>query len=678
MNTLETKITNNRLHRTIEIRESRQTDAGLVIEIAASSDLPYLRSFGYETLLHTDEAIDYTRVPAGSCPVLYNHNNDQYIGIVENVRVDNGQLRAVIRLSKNSDFSRQVTADIEDGILKSISIGYEINEMVAGPDIDGTPQYIAKKWTLYEISVVTTPADYIKAGIGRADKLTTEEYKMDNEEYKMDSVENILGMINDLSPDEMDLLEAALSDNAAEMEPAKAVDQAVEEVAVETPLEEVVEEEALPVVVGKQSAPKAKHSRSLKGDLQMSNQNDGSTGADQSNTLRLVDLANKYDRTADLSKWISENRTAADVALEILDIKSNEKKISAPAIHVKSEKKVEFAGAVQSWLKGNNSELAERGVDQARLAGTSVNSNTLYIPTNVEMIDSTRIASSRIAKRDGTAYSNTGVYASGKEFLTWEQTLREGALLAQVGGQILALNDVAAMPYFSTATSGSVPFETGSVAESEVVVGIRNWTPKRLAARYLFSNLMTKLNGTYDFESDLYTDLLAEGVRLFDAQIWGGSGTGNQMTGISQDSGITALNATGSFTLASGSAMITTVAKANANVTNAAFVLAHDVYSQAFSTPAYGAASAISTLTLLEAQNKVVRTGYIPAPSAGKAGAIFGDFSKVTAATFGPIEIRRDDITKAQTGQTVLTFEMFADCVSRQPGALVRWNNISI
>jgi hypothetical protein len=403
----------------------------------------------------------------------------------------------------------------------------------------------------------------------------------------------------------------------------------------------------------------------------MSNQNDGSTGADQSNTLRLVDLANKYDRTADLSKWISENRTAADVALDILDTKSNEKKISAPAIHVKSEKKVEFAHAVQSWLKGNNSELAERGLDQARHAGTTVNTNTLYIPTDVEMIQA-----SRIATRDGTAYSNTGVYGTGKEFLTWEQTLREGALLSRAGGQILALNDVASMPYFATPTTASMLFETGSASDSEVTVGIRNWSPKRLAARYIFSNLMGRLNGTYDFEADLYQDLLAEGVRLFDAQIWGGTGT-NNMTGLSQDSNIVALNLSGSFNLASGSAMVTQVAKANANVGNGTFVLQHDVYSQAFSTPAYGAASGMSTLALLEAQNPVLRTGYLPSANS-KGGAMFGDFSKVTAATFGPIEIKRDDITKSQTGQTVLTFEMFADCIARQPAALVRWNNISI
>jgi HK97 family phage prohead protease len=695
MNT-NSKILNNRFHRTIEIKQSEQTDNGLVIEIAASSDLPYRRSFGYETLLHTEDAIDYTRVPAGSCPVLYNHNCDQYIGIVESVRLVPGQLRAVIRLSKNSDFARQVTADIMDGILKSISIGYEINEMTSGPEIDGVPQYMATKWTLYEISVVTTPADYLKAGIGRNDKQIHEEIEMEKRD-----VATILEMIDTLTPEELaqveDALDMVVGDAPEVTNPAEVTDTKypvptmatanametpapapgmVEASDVTTPPAPIPSASAADVSSTYKAAPKATYSRSTIIGDNMSNQNNGSdNGADQSNTLRLVELANKYERTADLSTWISEGRTAADVALEILETKSNASKISGPAIHIKSEKKVDFAGAVQSWLKGNNSELAERGLDQARNAGTTVNSNTLYIPTDVEMINASRMG--RMVTRDGTAYSNTGQYGVGKEFLTWEQTLREGALLSRVGGQILALNDVASMPYFATPTTASAFFETGSVTDSEVTVGIRNWSPKRLAARYTFSNLMGRLNGTYDFEADLYTDLLAEGVRIFDAQIWGGTGT-NSMTGLSQDTNITALNLSGSFNLASGSAMITQVAKANANVANGAFVLAHDVYSQAFATPAYGAASGMSTLALLEAQNPVFRTGYIPAPGAGKAGAMFGDFSKVTAATFGPIEIKRDDITKLQTGQTVLTFEMFADCIARQPAALVRWNNITI
>ena len=687
---------NSRCHRSVEIRQPQDTETGLVIELAASSDIPYRRNFGYETLLHTEEAIDYSRVAAGSCPLLYNHNNDEYIGIVESVRLDNGQLRAVVRLSKNSDFARQVSADILDGILRSISIGYEINEMAEGEDIDGIPQYIATRWTLYEVSVVTTPADYIKAGIGRSEEQPTEDTDMKKKDLAsvMEmlpslSVEDMTALLEEISEAVNNQVEAmghseeemeAVSTEIAEevMEEGMEVEKTYDEMGDKVPSKEYdsyesidgeasqEEEQMLEGKAGKKSAPKA-NSRSNTGD-KMSNVSNGSVGAD--NTVRLAELAAKYEKSAELPTWIKEGRTAEEVALEILDSRSNAKK-AGPAIHVKSSDKPEFASAVKSWLQGNNSELAERGIDQARATGRTVTPGTLYIPTDVAMIRSS------FNTRAGTAYSNTGQYAVGKEFLTFEEALREGALLSRVGGQVLSLNDVASMPYFSVPTVATASLtETASIADNEVTVGIKNWTPNRIAARYVFSNLMTRLNGTYDFEAELYNDLLAESVRVFDAQCWGGSGT-NAITGLSRDTNITALSLTGSMALASASAMITEVAAQNANLANAQFVADHTVYSQMFSTQAFGAGSGMSILDVIQASHPVVRTGYLPEVIASRKTIMFGDFSKVTAATFGPVEIKRDDLTKLQTGQTVLNLEMFADCVARQPKALVRWTNVT-
>lgn len=687
---------NSRCHRSVEIRQPQDTETGLVIELAASSDIPYRRNFGYETLLHTEEAIDYSRVAAGSCPLLYNHNNDEYIGIVESVRLDNGQLRAVVRLSKNSDFARQVSADILDGILRSISIGYEINEMAEGQDIDGIPQYIATRWTLYEVSVVTTPADYIKAGIGRSEEQPNEDTDMKKRDLAavMEmlpslSVEDMTALLEEISEAVNNQVEAmghseeemeAVSTEIAEevMEEGMEVEKTYDEMGDKVPSKEYdsyesidgeasqEEEQMLEGKAGKKSAPKA-NSRSNTGD-KMSNVSNGSVGAD--NTVRLAELAAKYEKSAELPTWIKEGRTAEEVALEILDSRSNAKK-AGPAIHVKSSDKPEFASAVKSWLQGNNSELAERGIDQARATGRTVTPGTLYIPTDVAMIRSS------FNTRAGTAYSNTGQYAVGKEFLTFEEALREGALLSRVGGQVLSLNDVASMPYFSVPTVATASLtETASIADNEVTVGIKNWTPNRIAARYVFSNLMTRLNGTYDFEAELYNDLLAESVRVFDAQCWGGSGT-NAITGLSRDTNITALSLTGSMALASASAMITEVAAQNANLANAQFVADHTVYSQMFSTQAFGAGSGMSILDVIQASHPVVRTGYLPEVIASRKTIMFGDFSKVTAATFGPVEIKRDDLTKLQTGQTVLNLEMFADCVARQPKALVRWTNVT-
>lgn len=642
-------LLNNRSTRTLEITNPTETDAGLVIELAASSDVPYRRQFGYETLLHTKEAVDYERVAAGAVPLLYNHKNDEYIGIVETVTLVPGQLRAVVRLSKNSELARQISADITDGILKSISIGYEINEMREADPIDDIPQYVATKWTLYEISVVTTPADYIKAGIGRSDTKSTQE----DSDMKKRDFGTVMDMVDTLSDEEKLTLLQSLADGLETDEEMK-MDEEEEEMKMD---EEMVTETP---------APKAKK-RSTKGE-QMSNPVNGSTNGAE-NTVKLAELAAKYERTNELASWISTGRTAESVALEILDTKSNSSKVSGPAINIKKDETPEFAGAVRSWLRGDNSELAERGIDQARSAGRAISAGTLYLPTNVPMIKARQV-------RAGTAFGNTGANLTGKVFLTFEESLREGALLSRIGGQIVSLNDVASMPFYSTPSAAVMAAETGSVSEDEVVIGLKTWNPKRIGARYVFSNLLGKLNGTYDFESELYNDLLAESVRIFDSQSFSGTGTTN-MTGIAQDSSITALNLSGSMSLASASAMLTEIAKNNANVENSVFVVDHDIYSQMFSTQAFGAGSGNSILDIIQVGNQVFRTGYLTKVG-GKAVSLVGDFSKVTAATFGAVEIKRDDITKLQTGQTVLNLEMFADTVVRQPASIVKWANVTV
>ena len=97
-----------------------------------------------------------------------------------------------------------------------------------------------------------------------------------------------------------------------------------------------------------------------------------------------------------------------------------------------------------------------------------------------------------------------------------------------------------------------------------------------------------------------------------------------------------------------------------------------------FATQAFGAGSGNSILDIIQSGNQVFRTGYLSRPAAGKAVALFGDFSKTTAATFGAVEIKRDDLTKLATGQTVLNLEMFADTVVRQPASIVKWANITV
>ena len=103
-----------------------------------------------------------------AAPLLWNHNSDELIGVIEGSELDAEarKLRARVRFG-NSDRARQVLADVRDGIIQNVSIGYRVHELVLESKQEGVETYRATRWEPYEVSFVSVPAD-ISVGVGRA------------------------------------------------------------------------------------------------------------------------------------------------------------------------------------------------------------------------------------------------------------------------------------------------------------------------------------------------------------------------------------------------------------------------------------------------------------------------------------------------------------------------------
>ncbi len=132
-------------------------------EFPFSSETPVARYFGNEVLSHETKAADLSRLNDGA-PLLFNHDVDRVIGVVETARIDDKLKRgyARVRFSKN-EFAQQVLADVKDGILRNVSFGYSIDTM----EERGSGNFVATAWSPYEISMVSIPADKT-VGIGRS------------------------------------------------------------------------------------------------------------------------------------------------------------------------------------------------------------------------------------------------------------------------------------------------------------------------------------------------------------------------------------------------------------------------------------------------------------------------------------------------------------------------------
>jgi HK97 family phage major capsid protein/HK97 family phage prohead protease len=136
----------------LEVREVEKEDRTL--EFPFSSEEPVTRYFGPEVLEHKASNWDLKRLN-DSAPLLYNHNFDRPIGVVQKAWIDETAKRgyAKVRFSKE-EFASSIYRDIKDGIIRGISFGYVVKDMEQRGE-----EFWATSIEPYELSVAVVAAD---------------------------------------------------------------------------------------------------------------------------------------------------------------------------------------------------------------------------------------------------------------------------------------------------------------------------------------------------------------------------------------------------------------------------------------------------------------------------------------------------------------------------------------
>jgi HK97 family phage prohead protease len=139
--------------------------------ISFSSEEPYDRWFGSEILDHSEGCVDLTRLSEIGC-VLFNHKRDSVIGKINRVWIEESRGCAEIEFDTDEE-SEKIYQKVKSGTLKGVSVGYRVDAweevMPNKKSADGRfsgPADIARKWTPFEVSIVSVPADPT-VGVGR-------------------------------------------------------------------------------------------------------------------------------------------------------------------------------------------------------------------------------------------------------------------------------------------------------------------------------------------------------------------------------------------------------------------------------------------------------------------------------------------------------------------------------
>ena len=160
------KITPERIRALIDSNSFNEEDN--TIEVVFATETPVKRydwsesRYFNEVLEISENAIDFTRLENGA-PVLDSHNSyrlNSVIGVVEKSWVDKSkkEARALLRLSKEES-DAEIVAKVKSGIIRNVSVGYNVQEYTVTNDKVEIPEYRATKWTPSEISFVPIQAD---------------------------------------------------------------------------------------------------------------------------------------------------------------------------------------------------------------------------------------------------------------------------------------------------------------------------------------------------------------------------------------------------------------------------------------------------------------------------------------------------------------------------------------
>ena len=154
------------IHKRAHLTEFVRTkDEDRVIEFPFASEEPVERMYGNEVLEISERAMDMSRLNTGA-PLLFQHDADKIVGVVERAYIKGKRGFARVRLA-NNELGREMQELISDKIIRNVSFGYKINELEADKSTNPVT-YRATDFQPFEISLVTVPADFKNVGIGRA------------------------------------------------------------------------------------------------------------------------------------------------------------------------------------------------------------------------------------------------------------------------------------------------------------------------------------------------------------------------------------------------------------------------------------------------------------------------------------------------------------------------------
>ena len=455
------------------------------VEFPFSSEMPVDRGYlGREVLDHRAESVDLSRLKDAG-PLLFNHDRDKPIGVVEDAYLKNKRGYVKVRFSDNP-FPSEVFNDVKSGILRGVSTGYAVNKTEEESSEDGdSNQYRVVAWQPLEVSICSLAADP-SVGVGRG-AITTQQKETSNicKEQREDAVTATPVAPHKPNP------------------PVKTVDMSATPESIE-----VVRAETEKSVLSKERARVA----SIR---------------ELCATHKLPELAKTAE---DNGMSIEETRAKALDAISKKPVET----VSPVELDQKQQERYSLVSGIRAALTGDWSEAGyvrelSQEVERSGLQRSAERS--FFVPFTALTKRATYVTSG--ATTGGNLVA-TDLY--DQDFI---EALRNQSKMMSLGVKALPglVGDVAIPRRSGVSSTYYLSSETTAITQSESTFDQVTMTPKNLAALSKYSR-QTLLTATPGIEELIRTDLTDGLNTAVDLGILNGAGSSGAPTGIMQTSGI--------------------------------------------------------------------------------------------------------------------------------------------
>ena len=590
-------------------------------EFPFSSEFPVKRYFGNEILSHEEGAADLSRLNDGGI-VLFNHDMNKPIGVVESARIDSETKRgyAKIRFSRNK-LATEVLQDVSDNVIRGVSFGYSIN------DIDETEDgMLARSWSVHELSVVTVPADPT-IGFGRSliapsqgNSITMED-KSPNQE---------INSADDSASPSVRTMEEPIKETKVEAEKSVEID-------IKAEVQRAIDE----------NNARTASITSLCREF-------GEYGAEEIAETLIKGNKSVVEARAAILDLVKNKAEVNNTPIRSTDMTSNE-----VGLEKKEVKRFSFLRALNALANPNDRSAQEAAAFEREVSDEA--SKRYDKPANGILVPN------EVLQRDlnvGTATAGGNLVPTELLSGSFIDILRKRmAVMAANPTMLTGLSGNIAIPRMTQSASGFFVGEGSEPTESQQAFDQVNMTPKTVGGVVEFTRRLL-LQSSIDVESMIRDDIARViATKLDNAAIYG-TGSSNQPLGIKDTTGVGTQTITTFGTFAEYIGMETDVAAANADVANMFYIINASARGALKSTEV-----ASNTGKFVFENNEINGYPVIVSNQLVNNDALFGDFSQFCIGMWSGLDLTVDTITKAGSGTVKIVALQDVDFAIKQPTA---------